>query len=98
MAYWQVLEAAGEAEERERAWKRFQELREAKLQVLQLEAPDFETASQLCLDETATIRAGDALHLAVSMRCRGKLVSFDKAFCTAASNHHVSVELLTCSH
>jgi uncharacterized protein len=87
-----------EAEERERAWKRFQELREAKLRVLQLEAPDFETASQLCLDETATIRAGDALHLAVCMRCRGQLVSFDKAFCAAASNHHVSVELLTCSH
>ena len=75
-----------EAEERVRAWKRFQELREAKLRVLQLEAPDFETASQLCLDETAKIRVDEVLHLAVCMRCRGKLVSFGKAFCAAASN------------
>ena len=34
-----------EAEERDRAWRRFQELRDAKLRVLQLEAPDFETAA-----------------------------------------------------
>lgn len=85
-------------EERDRAWRRFQELREAKLRVLQLEAPDFETAAQLCLEEGITIRAGDALHLAVCIRCRGQLVSFDKAFCAAATNQHVSVQLLTCSH
>jgi predicted nucleic acid-binding protein len=87
-----------EAEERDQAWKRFQELREAKLRVLQLEAPDFETATRLCLEETATLRAGDALHLAVCMRCRAQLVSFDEAFCAAASNHRVGVELLRSSH
>jgi predicted nucleic acid-binding protein len=87
-----------ETEERDRAWKRFQELREAKLRVFQLEAADFETSARLCLEDTATLRAGDALHLAVCMRCRAQLVSFDKAFCAAAANHRVWVELLTCSH
>jgi predicted nucleic acid-binding protein len=90
----QCRRGAIQASERDEAWMRFQELRRARLQLLELEAMDFDAAARLCLAEAPPLRAGDALHLAVCQRHRSQLVSFDQALCAAASHHRVAVELL----
>lgn len=81
-------------EERNAAWQRFQVLRQQRLQVVALEAVDFDAAARLCLAETPALRAGDALHLALCQRHRCRLVSFDQGMCAAAAHHHIDVELL----
>lgn len=91
----QVRRRSIEAAECQVAWQRYQELREARLQVLDLESDDFHTAARLCLADAPPLRAGDALHLAVCLKQRLCLVSFDKALCAAATHHRVAVELLT---
>lgn len=91
----QVRRRSIEAAECQVAWQRYQELRDARLQVLDLESDDFHTAARLCLADAPPLRAGDALHLAVCLKQRLCLVSFDKALCAAATHHRVAVELLT---
>jgi predicted nucleic acid-binding protein len=80
--------------ERDEAWMRFHELREAKMLVVLPEPADFAAAARLCLAGDPPIRAGDALHLAICMRSNGCLASFDKELCAAASHHHVLAEHL----
>lgn len=81
-------------EERDAGWQRFQELRQQRLQVLTLDAMDFDAAARLCLASSAALRAGDALHLAVCQRHRSTLVSFDQVMCEAAAQHRIEVALL----
>jgi predicted nucleic acid-binding protein len=80
--------------ERDEAWMRFRELREAKMLEVPFESADFSSAARLCLADGPPIRAGDALHLAICMRSNGCLASFDQGLCAAASHHHVLVEHL----
>jgi len=65
--------------ERDEAWRRFQVLRDGRLQLLELTCADFDGAARLCLAEAPPLRAGDALHLALCQRQRCMLVSFDQA-------------------
>jgi len=80
--------------ERDAAWTRFEELREARLQVVAVEMADFAVAARLCLDEAAPLRAGDALHIALCLRQRCRLASFDQALCRAGAHHGLRVEWL----
>jgi predicted nucleic acid-binding protein len=76
------------------AWQRYRTLRQERLQVLALETVDFKSAARLCHAESAPLRAGDALHLALCLRHRITLVSFDRSMCAAAAQHRIEVELL----
>ena len=80
--------------ERDAAWHRFQELRERRLQVQELAAADFDVAARLCLADAPPLRAGDALHIALCLRLKSCLVSFDQAMGAAAAHHRVAIELL----
>ena len=82
-------------DERDAAWRRFELLQRARLQVLDPIAADFELAASLCLMDGSRLRAGDALHLAICQRQASVLVSFDKVLCEAARHHHVAVEQLS---
>jgi hypothetical protein len=81
-------------EERDAGWQRFQELRQQRLQVLTLDAADFEAAGRLCLTGSAARRAGDARHLALCQRHRSTLVSFGPVMCEAAAQHRIEAALL----
>ena len=81
-------------EERQHAWKRFEALREGRLQTVLLEPVDFDCAALLCLAEAPPLRAGDALHLSICLRLNLLLVSFDIGLCRAASHHQLPVEEL----
>jgi predicted nucleic acid-binding protein len=83
--------------ERDEAWMRFRELREAKMLGVPLESAVLDAAARLCLADAPPIRAGDALHLAICMRSNSCLASFDQGLCAAASHHHVLVEHLRVS-
>ena len=83
-----------DAHERDWAWHRFQELRERRLQVQELAAADFDVAARFCLADAPPLRAGDALHIALCLRLKSCLVSFDQAMCAAAAHHRVAIELL----
>ncbi len=83
-----------QASERDEAWRRVQEQRGARLQLLELEAMDFDAAARLCIAEARPLRAGDALHLAVCQPHRSQLVSFDPALGVSSSHHRVAVEML----
>lgn len=80
--------------ERDEAWRRFEEMRQARLQVVGIEAADFAVAARLCLVEAPSLRAGDALHVALCLRQRCRLASFDKELCTAGAHHRLTVEWL----
>ncbi len=72
-------------------WSRFQTLREKRLQVLQLEPADFETAARLCLADPPALRVGDALHLALCQRQRSVLATLDRGLAQAALRHQLPV-------
>ena len=71
----------------------FQTLREKRLQVLQLEHADFETAARLCLADVP-LKAGDALHLAVCQRQRGVLATLDQRLARAALHHQLPLAMI----
>lgn len=77
------------------AWHRFQALKDARLQLLELERVDFDVAARMCLLARPPLRAGDALHVALCLKSKSCLVSCDQAMCSAAAHHRVAVDLLT---
>lgn len=74
-------------------WQSFQTLCEKRLQVLQLEHADFETAARLCLADVP-LRAGDALHLALCQRQRGVLATLDQGLARAALHHQLRLAMI----
>ena len=60
-------------QERRAALTMFEKFRGLRLELVAIEAADFEAAAKLCDASGAPLRAGDALHLAVCRRVRGSL-------------------------
>ncbi len=60
-------------QERRAALAMFEKFRGLRLELVAMEAADFEAAAKLCDASGAPLRAGDALHLAVCRRVRGSL-------------------------
>ena len=85
-----IITAAVAAE----TWQRFEVLERQRLQVLTPESADFQAAARFCLSPTTPLKAGDALHLAICQRQSSCLVTFDRQFHAAATQHRVSTQLL----
>ena len=65
-----------------------------RLELVPMEAADFETAARLCDASAAPLRAGDALHLAVCRRVRGSLATMDQGLGAAGQEAGLAVELI----
>ena len=70
-------------QERRAALTLCEKFRSLRLELVPMEAADFETAARLCDVSTAPLRAGDALHLAVCRRVRGSLATMDQGLAAA---------------
>lgn len=68
---------------RQQALANFQRFASMHLGTVEIEPADFRTAAVL-IESPATLRAGDALHLAVARRLGARIASLDKRLCTAA--------------
>lgn len=73
-------------------FRRFSTLR---LQVVNVDAADFDVAAALSDHSGIPLRAGAALHLAVCKRIGARLATFDAGLAAAANHHGVSTDLLT---
>jgi uncharacterized protein len=82
-------------QERRAALTMFEKFRGLRLEMVPMEAADFEAAARLCDDTTAPLRAGDALHLAVCRRSRGSLATMDVALAAAGREVGLMVELIS---
>ncbi len=61
------------------AWDSFGQACDGLLELLPVQAGDFSLAAQMCRVHPSGLRAGDALHLAVALRCECEaLLSFDQ--------------------
>jgi predicted nucleic acid-binding protein len=81
-------------QERRAALTMFDKFRSLRLELVPLEAVDFEAAARLCDASAAPLRAGDALHLAVCRRVRGSLVTMDQGLAAAGQEAGLAVELI----
>ena len=61
---------------------------------LPIAAVDFQTAASFCDRSETSLRAGDALHLAVAVRAGYTLVTMDKRLASAASQLGRAAELI----
>lgn len=67
----------------------------ARLAAVEIEPPDFDSAARFCDEPGATVRAGDALHLAACKRMGARLVTFDAGMAAAAGRYGLACDLLT---
>jgi len=81
-------------EERRAALTMFEKFRSLRLELVPMDAVDFEAAARLCDASAAPLRAGDALHLAVCRRVRGSLVTMDQGLAAAGQEAGLAVELI----
>lgn len=81
-------------QERQAALTMFEKFRSLRLELVPMEAADFETAARLCYASAAPLRAGDALHLAVCRRVRGSLATMDQGLAAAGQVAGLAVELI----
>jgi predicted nucleic acid-binding protein len=81
-------------QERRAALTMFEQFRGLRLEMVPMEAADFEAAARLCDASAAPLRAGDALHLAVCRRTRGSLATMDVALAAAGREAGLTVELI----
>ena len=81
-------------QERRSALTMFEKFRGLRLELVAIEAADFEAAAKLCDASGAPLRAGDALHLAVCRRLRGSLATMDKGLAAAGQEVGLAVELI----
>jgi predicted nucleic acid-binding protein len=81
-------------QERRAALTMFEKFRGLRLELVEIEAADFEAAAKLCDASGAPSRAGDALHLAVCRRVRGSLATMDKGLAAAGQEVGLAVELI----
>jgi predicted nucleic acid-binding protein len=81
-------------QERRAARTMFEKFRSLRLELVAMEATDFEAAAKLCDASGAPLRAGDALHLAVCRRVRGSLATMDKGLAAAGQEVGLAVELI----
>ena len=65
-----------------------------RLELVPLEAADFDAAARFCDGSEAPLRAGDALHLAVCRRARGSLATMDRGLAAASQEAGLAVELI----
>lgn len=71
---------------------RWERLRQRNLHVVPVVQDAFGLATRLINDSRSTLRAGDALHLAVAILGRHSLATFDHSLIEAAARTGVSVE------
>jgi predicted nucleic acid-binding protein len=81
-------------QERQAALTMFEQFRGLRLEMVPIEAADFEAAARLCDASESPLRAGDALHLAVCRRTRGSLATMDVALAGAGREAGLTVELI----
>lgn len=81
-------------QERQAALGLFAKFRSLRLQMVPVEAADFDAAARLCEASAAGLRAGDALHLAVCRRLRGGLATMDRGLAAAGQELGLAVELI----
>jgi predicted nucleic acid-binding protein len=81
-------------QERRAALTMFEKFRSLRLELVPMEAADFEAAARLCDASAAPLRAGDALHLAVCRRVRGSLATMDQGLAAAGQEAGLAVELI----
>lgn len=81
-------------QERRAALTMFEKFRGLRLEMVPIEAADFEAAARLCDASAAQVRAGDALHLAVCRRTRSSLATMDMGLATAGREAGLAVELI----
>ena len=68
-----------DAAQADAAWQAFGAACDGLLDLLPVQATDYATAAQMCRLPQAGLRAGDALHLAVALRCGcDALLAFDQ--------------------
>ncbi len=72
----------------------FDKFRSLRLELVPLEAADFEAAARLCDASAAPLRTGDALHLAVCRRVRGSLATMDQGLAAAGQEAGLAVNLI----
>ena len=65
-----------------------------RLELVPLEAADFDAAARFCDGSEAPLRAGDALHLTVCRRARGSLATMDRGLAAASQEAGLAVELI----
>lgn len=80
--------------EQSAALSMFRRFSAARLRLIDVEAKDFDAAAGLCDQATASLRAGDALHLAACKRIGARLATFDNGMAIAATRHGLSCDLL----
>jgi predicted nucleic acid-binding protein len=81
-------------QERRAALTMFDKFRSLRMELVSMEAADFEAAARLCDASVAALRAGDALHLAVCRRVRGSLATMDQGLAAAGQEAGLAVELI----
>jgi predicted nucleic acid-binding protein len=72
----------------------FEKFRGLRLEMVPMEAADFEAAARLCDASESPLRAGAALHLVVCRRSRGSFATMDAALATAGREAGLAVELI----
>lgn len=72
-----------DAETRQQALANFQRFASTHLGMTEIEPTDFRTAAVL-IESPATLRAGDALHLAIARRLGARIASLDRRLCIAS--------------
>jgi predicted nucleic acid-binding protein len=81
-------------QERRAALTMFEKFRSLRLELVPMEAADFDAAARLCDASAAPLRAGDALHLAVCRRVKGSLATMDQGLAAAGQEAGLAVELI----
>jgi predicted nucleic acid-binding protein len=81
-------------QEQRAALTMFEKFRGLRLEMVPMEAADFEAAARLCDGSLAPLRAGDALHLAACQRARSSLATMDRGLAAAGLEAGLAVELI----
>ncbi len=71
-----------DAETHQQAIANFQRFASMHLVTVEIEPADFRTAAVL-IESPASLRAGDALHLAIARRLNARIASIDRRLCAA---------------
>ena len=81
-------------EARQQALSNFQRFSSRRFSLVEIEPADFRTAA-VYIDSPTSLRAGDALHLAVAHRLGASLASLDRRMCAATTCLGLSLFPLT---
>jgi predicted nucleic acid-binding protein len=79
---------------RNEVWTEYKRLSAHSLTLVRVEPVHFQTAADIILLPSATLRSGDALHLAVAAAYGATLATFDKQFARGATRLGYAVELI----